>query len=55
MSVKVIPISEAYRENWEKVFKEVKEVAKKGGNVAKKAKDEIELNTGESVVKKRLG
>lgn len=29
-------------------------VAKKGGNVAKKAKDEIELNTGESVVRKQL-
>lgn len=31
-----------------------KVVAKKGGNVAKKAKEEIELNTGESVVRKQL-
>lgn len=31
MSVKVIPVSEAYRRNWGKVFKEVKRVAKKGG------------------------
>lgn len=31
-----------------------KEVAKKGGGVAKKAKDEIELNTGKSVISKRL-
>lgn len=31
-----------------------KDVAKKGGNVAKKAKEEIELNTEESVVRKEL-
>ena len=29
------------------------EVAKKGGNVAKKAKNEIEKNTGENVVSKK--
>lgn len=38
-----------------KGLEENRVVAKKGGNVAKKAKEEIELNTGESVVKKRLG
>lgn len=37
-----------------KGLEENRVVAKKGGNVAKKAKEEIELSTGECVVKKKL-
>jgi len=37
-----------------KGLEENRVVAKKGGNVAKKAKEEIELSTGESVIRKKL-